>query len=85
MLYTRLLDTSDVTGDYLIPMDTEVKMMWAMHSSSPKLSKEHTIDGSFNGMFKSDGTVGKPIYIDGAIFLATQIAAATSVLAMALF
>ena len=38
---TRKLDTGD-EQDYAIPLDTEVEMMWAVHSDSDTILAKHT-------------------------------------------
>ena len=84
---TRKLDTTDVQ-DFVIPLDTEVKMMWAVHTTNPSLDVIHSSDGSMYGIFKADGTKGLPAYTsinDGAFSLAMQVALSATVLALALF
>ena len=60
----RDLDTGDEDDDFVIPLDTEVKMMWAVHQTSPDVTKMHTLYGPINGTFKKDGTTGTVSYIE---------------------
>ena len=63
-------------------------MMWAVRTGDNLLSSMHNSSGSFNGVFKADGSVGLPNFgseEDGALNFAVQALVTLSVLAMALF
>ena len=80
----RALDTGDA-DDYVIPLDTEVKMMWAVHSASADINDYHSDYGPINGVFKSDGTEGMPEYLTSAFGLTAQVMSIATIFAMIAF
>lgn len=60
-------------------------MSWAVMETTSDFTKEHTKFGKMNAMIKSDGTVGTPIYLDGAMALAAELAAGATLIILSVF
>ena len=80
----RELDTGDA-DDFVIPVDSEVPMMWAVNKESNNMKDYHSDYGPINGIFNSDGTEGMPEYLASAFSLTAQVTSIATIFAMTFF